>query len=449
MNRDDNGKVILEKEKQYKVELTKEERYKVELTKEESRSKVNLQKTSPVNLTKSSGATVNLVKSDANTISPASTPETPTVEPIPQPTQPPPPTPNIPPKPPVTQSAAPPVVRHTPPPTSAPTAQQNVGGTVNKGLVLLTVLSLLAAVVFWQKSSGKENNDTSVTNSQNTIDSWGQQEAKSNKFPGKAEQQKMARRNFSLGGVDIGDSEKDVHDWLGKELEITDPQRSGHLRYNYPDMEVVITNGRVSGFVSRTDRVYTKQGIHQGSTWQEVSNIYGAIPYAESEYDGAVLKEYLYEIDGQECLLRFAIKQGVVEYISGRTYKRENTTPAVTSNKGQQAAQTLIDYHRAITDKNFSKAMNLLSTPKRQAFRGLEHFKEGYRTTISSVLDGVTVAQERDNEVVLYYHITARDRADNGRIIVQGFDGTAVMIQEQGEWKIGPAESYKSSERWE
>ncbi|MBR2214671.1 MAG: hypothetical protein IJ849_02795 [Selenomonadaceae bacterium] len=260
----------------------------------------------------------------------------------------------------------------------------------------------------------------------------------------------MARRNFSLGGLDIGDSEQDVHDWLGKELEITDPQNSGHRHYNYPDMEVVITNGRVTGFVSRTDKVYTKQGIHQGSSWQEVRNIYGTTPFAESEYDGAVLKEYLYEIDGKEYLLRFAIKQGVVEYISGRMYEREKpTTSTSVSANGNQAVQAMVDYHKAITDKNFSRAMNLLSTPRRQAFRSLDHFREGYRTTLSSVMDRVTVAQERDNEVVLYYHITARDRTDNGRTIIQGFDGTVTMIKEQGEWKIGPAESRKTSEHWE
>ena len=124
--------------------------------------------------------------------------------------------------------------------------------------------------------------------------------------------------DLGLGGICIGYDKAEVYQLMGKENEITNPDRSSNLRYQYPDMEVVITNGVVSAVVSKNSSVQTKRGIHQGSNIQDVLRAYGN-DYFESNYDGMTLVEYkMTSLDRRECLLRFAIKNNRVDYISAR-----------------------------------------------------------------------------------------------------------------------------------
>lgn len=121
-----------------------------------------------------------------------------------------------------------------------------------------------------------------------------------------------------LGKIYIGQSESDALSIMGEPIKVSDPDKNGHLRYKYSDMVVVITGGVVTGFVSDTSAVATKRGIKQGDALGKVTREYGK-PYAKSDYDGTTLYEYKFTSDlGQDCLLRFAIKNGVVDYISGR-----------------------------------------------------------------------------------------------------------------------------------
>ena len=125
--------------------------------------------------------------------------------------------------------------------------------------------------------------------------------------------------DLGLGGICVGYRTNKVYEILGKESKITDPNNSGHKRYQYNDMEVVITNGVVTGFVSKNEAVATKRGIRQGSSLQEVLSAYGS-DYSSFSYDGMMLYEYaLTSMNNKPCLLRFAIKNGYVDYISART----------------------------------------------------------------------------------------------------------------------------------
>ena len=123
---------------------------------------------------------------------------------------------------------------------------------------------------------------------------------------------------LSLGGIAIGYDLKKVRSLLGKEKEITDPYKSGHLRYQYPDLEVVITNGVVTGFISKNARVKTERGIHEGSSLEEVFQKYGR-DYSKFNYEDSTMYEYkMKSINGKDCLQRFAIKNGKVDYVSCR-----------------------------------------------------------------------------------------------------------------------------------
>ena len=124
--------------------------------------------------------------------------------------------------------------------------------------------------------------------------------------------------DLTLGKVSIGYSRDDVYSLMGKERKITDPGNTGNLRYQYPEMEVVITRGKVTGFVSNTAEVTTPRGIRQGDSLQKVLNAYGE-PYAKSDFEGLTLYEYkMRSLDYNECLMRFAVKNGRVDYISAR-----------------------------------------------------------------------------------------------------------------------------------
>ena len=121
-----------------------------------------------------------------------------------------------------------------------------------------------------------------------------------------------------LGKIYIGQSQSDALQIMGEPIKVSDPDNNGHKRYKYSDMVVVITGGVVTGFVSDTAAVSTKRGVKQGDALDKVVKEYGK-PYAKSDYDGTTLYEYKFTSDrGQDCLLRFAMKNGVVDYISGR-----------------------------------------------------------------------------------------------------------------------------------
>ncbi len=125
--------------------------------------------------------------------------------------------------------------------------------------------------------------------------------------------------DLGLGGICIGDRKKDVQALYGKEQKITDPYKNGHLHYFYSDIEVVIANGIVTGFVSNSPQVCTKRGIHEGSTLQDVLQAYGDST-SKFTYGDEIMYEYPFKsIDNKNCLLRFAIKNGRVDYISART----------------------------------------------------------------------------------------------------------------------------------
>ena len=121
-----------------------------------------------------------------------------------------------------------------------------------------------------------------------------------------------------LGNIYIGQSEKEVLSIKGAPIKVSDPNNNGHLHCKYSDMVVVVKNGVVTGFVSETSSVTTKRGVSQGSTLDTVLQKYGN-SYFKSNYDGMELYEYEFTSDmGQKSLLRFAVRNGVVDYISAR-----------------------------------------------------------------------------------------------------------------------------------
>ena len=122
-----------------------------------------------------------------------------------------------------------------------------------------------------------------------------------------------------LGKVYIGEYLEDVKRIMGNPLKISEPNEQGQIQYKFADATVSVTDGVVTAFVSENATLSTKRGIKQGDSLDKVIAQYGDNPYGNSTYGDTTLYEYKFISDrGDECLLRFAVKNDVVDYISGR-----------------------------------------------------------------------------------------------------------------------------------
>ena len=122
----------------------------------------------------------------------------------------------------------------------------------------------------------------------------------------------------ALGPVDLGMSYDQLQVRLGREEKPSKLDNDGFTHYYYPDLELVVGNGRVESVFSNSSLVQTKRGLRQGDSEQAVLQAYGK-PYGKTAYDGSTLYEYQFRSSNNDnCLLRFAVKNGIVDYIGSR-----------------------------------------------------------------------------------------------------------------------------------
>lgn len=98
------------------------------------------------------------------------------------------------------------------------------------------------------------------------------------------------------------------------------------------------------------------------------------------------------------------------------------------------AVQTLLDFHDNITKRNFSKAYDCLSWDF-QSYMSYDGWVPGFATTVSSEVSDIKIISETSNTIVLNYILKAVDNI-NGRQETAYFNGTATIINENGNWKI-------------
>lgn len=264
------------------------------------------------------------------------------------------------------------------------------------------------------------------------------------------------KTDLSLGGLDLGDDASVIAD-VETAAEKKDPKQEGSmLRHYYDDMQIVEENGKITALVSETDKVATKRGIHQGSTLDEVQKAYGTDTFSQSD-DGDGRTLYEYKFTGQDDrigLVRFAVKDGKVDYISVRTYEGAAQPAGVkagaqasTANDSESAKGTLRNFYSAISSKNLAAAWNLMTPEQQSRMGGYDSFRNGYSTTLSSAATNITVASSSADKVILNYTLIARDRAEGGHVKVQNFNSSATLVKQDGGWKISYTESSKVGER--
>ena len=128
--------------------------------------------------------------------------------------------------------------------------------------------------------------------------------------------------NQSIGGLKLGDTVDQMRVVLGRE-DRSKPSVDMPWLQNYEYRDVIVSvdnNKRVIGLVTCSNRFKTERGLHEGSTLQQVIDEYGLNCSRELSGD-STLYEYPYNSSSdanKSAIMRFAIKNNIVEYISLR-----------------------------------------------------------------------------------------------------------------------------------
>ena len=121
-----------------------------------------------------------------------------------------------------------------------------------------------------------------------------------------------------LGAVSVGSSYESVKSKLGGEIKSFSIDNDGYTHHYFRDVEVLVSKDKIVAVFSNSSHVATKGNVRQGDSLKKVLDAYGK-PYAQSTYGGLELYEYkVNSPQGDSCLLRFAIRSGIVDYISIR-----------------------------------------------------------------------------------------------------------------------------------
>lgn len=112
------------------------------------------------------------------------------------------------------------------------------------------------------------------------------------------------------------------------------------------------------------------------------------------------------------------------------------------------ARRTFINYHRAITNRDYRAAYEMLSYAQRQRVGEFGSYVNGFTTTISSEVSELNLVSSDANSCTFDYTLIARDRAGGG-VMVSVFSGEVTMAKDNGRWYVRYAKSRKVSEHYE
>ena len=114
-----------------------------------------------------------------------------------------------------------------------------------------------------------------------------------------------------------------------------------------------------------------------------------------------------------------------------------------------QAKQTFINYHKAITNENYREAYDTLSNAQKERVGDFNSYAAGYADTISSEISNINLVSSDGDSYTFDYTLVARDRYQGSRVKIQTFDGQVTMAKDNGRWYIRSARSTKTGERIE
>lgn len=117
-------------------------------------------------------------------------------------------------------------------------------------------------------------------------------------------------------------------------------------------------------------------------------------------------------------------------------------------DNSEEAKKAFINYHKAITNRDYRTAYETLSYKQRERVGNFDSYVAGYKNTISSEVSGLKLLSSEEDAYTFEYLLTARDRA-NGNVKVQTFKGEVTMAKDKGKWYVRYAKSEKIAENRE
>ncbi|MBO4400674.1 MAG: hypothetical protein J5809_02385 [Selenomonadaceae bacterium] len=346
--------------------------------------------------------------------------------------------------------SAPPPQPPQPPKTSTPPpapAKSSNGA-------LIGIIGVLLAVIFFLVSGKPDDDSKSAPEPEPVVAQVPEPVQKPEPVkkpeppPVKSETQSYrdARSELSLNGMDLRIDFTRVRDILGNSASME--SSGGYDRYNYGSIEVAVHDGKVEAFVAKDPKFKTLRGLSVGASYSDVVKAYGE-PQHVMEIDKLILYEYDFSaMDNHQGLLRFAVNKSDsrVNYISERIIDNDPPPPDNSKENIRLASEAFMNYHRAITNDDYSAAYSLMTEGRKQIMGTPQQFSDGYRTTISSAITKIEPVSASNEVVILDYILEARDRADNGRTVYRKFRGQVHMSNIFGAWKINEVQSQKIDE---
>ncbi|MGO5131228.1 hypothetical protein [Mitsuokella jalaludinii] len=261
------------------------------------------------------------------------------------------------------------------------------------------------------------------------------------------------KTDLSLGGLDLGISTDEMHKALGKEnYKKNSEDVKGMVFYEFENLEVGVIRDEVNALVSNGSSAKTKRGIHEGSSYQDMIDAYGS-DYTKMNYDDKILYEYTFKsLNGKDGLLRFAInkKNDKIAYISVRIPVESAEKNKPDKSIDIKGAQTVfLNYHKAISQKHFDDAYDMLTSDCQNQMGDLSTYASGYKDTLNSSVDSLKIVSSFPDQVTMKYRLIARDRYKGNRVKVQIFNGAVTVIKKGNIWKIDKMKSSKVDEKIE
>lgn len=99
------------------------------------------------------------------------------------------------------------------------------------------------------------------------------------------------------------------------------------------------------------------------------------------------------------------------------------------------AVYVFTTFHDSITKGNLKQAYDACLSNNLKSKMSYNGWAPGFDTTISSTVSDIKVYSENQNQIVLTYILTAVDKV-KGKTQTEKFNGTVVMINQNGSWKV-------------
>ena len=185
-----------------------------------------------------------------------------------------------------------------------------------------------------------------------------------------------------------------------------------------------------------------------GGTVRDGNNLYaqgnGRLTWFKN---GQVIQvdEGTFEHGKQHGKFKHTFKSGNVDY-SNWNHGEEIPLNGSSTSADDQARRTFLDYHQAITEKNYVQAYATLMPEQKERVGDFNSYSAGYANTLSSEVSRLSTVNATDNSVTFDYELTARDRVQGNKVKVQKFNGQATLINVGGNWFIQNAKSAKVDE---